>query len=61
MKANHLLLVSLVFTVPNFALAAETVNFSVKASQPSLADKTQPDSFVVNLTDKQVETNLRVE
>jgi hypothetical protein len=61
MKANYLLLASLVFTVPSFAMAAETVNFSVKASQPSLSDKTQPDSFVVSLTDKQVETNLRVE
>jgi hypothetical protein len=61
MKANHLLLASLFFAVPSFALAADTVNFSAKVSQPSLTDKTQPDSFVVNLTDKQVETNLRVE
>ena len=40
------------------AMAADTVSFTVKASQPSLSDKSQPDSFVVGVADKQVETNL---
>ncbi len=35
-------------------LAAETVNFTMKASMPSLRDATKKDSFTVGLADKQV-------
>lgn len=60
MKANYLVLAVLGLSVPQVALAAETVNFTVKVSQPSLSDKSQPDSFVVGIADKQVETNLKI-
>ncbi|NMD07632.1 MAG: hypothetical protein GYA66_06615, partial [Phyllobacteriaceae bacterium] len=50
---------ALLFAAPA-ALAAETVNFSMKASMPSLRDANNKDSFTVGLTDKQVETNLKI-
>ena len=59
MKANYLFLTSLILAMPGVAIAADTVSFTLKASQPSLSDKSQPDSFIVGVADKQVETNLR--
>lgn len=41
-------------------LAAETVNFTMKASQKSLRDESEKDSFTVTLSDKQVETVYRI-
>jgi hypothetical protein len=42
------------------SFAAETVNFSMKASMPSLRDATRKDSFTVGLADKQVDTTLKI-
>jgi hypothetical protein len=42
------------------AVAAETVNFTMKASMPSLRDVTRKDSFTVGLADKQVDTALKI-
>ena len=42
------------------ALAAETLNFTMKASMPSLRDPTRKDSFTVGLSDKQVDTTLKI-
>ncbi len=60
MKANYLFLTSLILAMPGVAIAADTVSFTLKASQPSLSDKSQPDSFIVGVADKQVETNLKI-
>ena len=42
------------------ALAAEAVNFTMKASQPSLRDKAMKDSFTVGLNDPKVDTTLKI-
>ncbi len=42
------------------AFAAETVNFTMKASMPSLRDPKMKDSFTVGLGDKQVDTSLKI-
>ena len=42
------------------ALAADTVNFTMKASMPSLRDTTKKDNFTVGLADKQVDTTLKI-
>jgi hypothetical protein len=42
------------------ASAADTVNFTVKASMPSLRDPAEKDSFTVGLADKQVDTTLKI-
>ena len=42
------------------ALAAETVNFTMKASMPSLRDNTLKDSFTVGLADAKVDTTLKI-
>ncbi len=42
------------------ALAAETVAFTMKASMPSLRDAANKDTFTVGLSDKQVETSLKI-
>ncbi len=42
------------------AWAADTVNFTMKASMPSLRDNANKDSFDVGLADKQVETALKI-
>jgi hypothetical protein len=64
MPARNLLLASIIATtvlVPApFALAAETVNFTMKASMPSLRDDSAKDSFTVGLGDKQVETSFKI-
>ncbi len=44
--------------MPGSALAAETVNFTMKAEMPSLRDETAKDTFTVGIADKQVETSL---
>ncbi len=41
-------------------LAAETVNFTMKASMPSLRDVANKDTFTVGLSDKQVESSLKI-
>lgn len=64
MPARNSLLASIIATtvlVPTpFALAAETVNFTMKASMPSLRDDSAKDSFTVGLGDKQVETSFKI-
>lgn len=40
--------------------AADTVNFTMKASMPSLRDAAANDTFTVELLDKQVDTNLKI-
>jgi hypothetical protein len=42
------------------AHAAESVNFTMKASQPSLRDTGAKDSFTVTVADKQVETSFKI-
>ena len=42
------------------AQAAETLNFTMNASMPSLRDTAQKDSFTVGLADKQVDTTLKI-
>jgi hypothetical protein len=42
------------------AEAAETVNFTMKASMQSLRDATRKDSFTVGIADKQVEATLKI-
>lgn len=42
------------------ALAAETVNFTMQASMQSLRDETRKDTFTVSLSDKQVDTTLKI-
>jgi hypothetical protein len=42
------------------AFAAETLNFSMKASMLSLRDEKLKDSFTVTLADKQVETTFKI-
>ena len=45
---------------PVSAFAAETVNFSMKASMPSLRDATKKDNFTVGLADSKVDTTLKI-
>ena len=42
------------------ALAAETLNFTMKASMPSLRDAAMKDTFTVGLADAKVETTLKI-
>ena len=42
------------------AMAADALNFTMKASMPSLRDNTRKDTFTVGLADKQVETALKI-
>jgi hypothetical protein len=42
------------------ALAADTLNFTMKASMPSLRDESLKDSFTVGLADPKVETTLKI-
>ena len=42
------------------AQAADTLNFTMKASMPSLRDAAQKDSFTVGLADKAVDTTLKI-
>ncbi len=42
------------------ATAAETVNFTMKASQKSLRDESQKDTFTVTVSDRQVETSFKI-
>ncbi|MCB1377845.1 MAG: hypothetical protein KDK89_05685 [Alphaproteobacteria bacterium] len=46
--------------LPATAYAAETVNFTMQASMPSLRDAALKDTFTVGLADKQVETTLKI-
>jgi hypothetical protein len=55
-----LLAAALLLLTSASAFAAETVNFSMKASMPSLRDTTLKDTFTVTLADKQVETTLKI-
>lgn len=56
--ANALLLGATLFASP--ALAADPVNFSMKASMPSLRDAEKKDTFTIGIADKQAETALKV-
>jgi hypothetical protein len=40
--------------------AADTLNFTMKASMPSLRDATRKDTFTVGLADKQVDTTMKI-
>jgi hypothetical protein len=42
------------------AIAAETVNFTMKASMQSLRDASRKDSFTVGLADRQMEATLKI-
>ena len=42
------------------AYAADTLNFTMKASMPSLRDPTRKDNFTVGLADKQVDTSFKI-
>ena len=46
--------------LPTQVFAAETVTFTMKASQASLRDESAKDSFIVGISDKQVETTLKI-
>lgn len=48
------------FLIPAAATAADTLNFSMKASQQSLRDDSAKDKFDVLVSDKQVETSLKI-
>ena len=39
---------------------ADTVNFTMKASMPSLRDNTRKDTFTVGVADKQVDTSFKI-
>lgn len=64
MPARNSLLASIVATTvlasAPFALAAESVSFTMKASMPSLRDDSAKDTFTVGLGDKQVETSFKI-
>ncbi len=57
---KRLLLASAIALLPATALAADTVNFAMKASMPSLRDDALKDSFNVGLSDAKVETALKI-
>jgi len=42
------------------AVAADSVNFTMKASMPSLRDASAKDTFTVGISDRQVETSLSI-
>lgn len=42
------------------ALSADVLNFTMKASMPSLRDTANRDTFSVGLTDKQIDTALKI-
>jgi hypothetical protein len=48
----------LITAVP--ASAADSLNFTMKASMPSLRDAAMKDNFIVGLADKQVDTTLKI-
>jgi hypothetical protein len=48
----------IVLAVP--AYAAESLTFTMKASMPSLRDLANKDTFTVGLTDKQVDSSLKI-
>jgi hypothetical protein len=48
------------FALSNSAFAADTLNFTMKASMPSLRDAAMKDSFTVGLADPKVETTLKI-
>lgn len=60
MKTLSLHTVLMIVLGAPFAQAAETVNFTLKAQQPSLRDSSLKDSFTVSLADKQVETTFNI-
>ena len=49
---------AVLLTAPS--LAADTVNFTMKASMQSLRDVANKDSFTIGLADKQVESSLKI-
>ena len=61
MKLVPYVIAGLIMSLSFSAQAAETVSFTLKATQPSLSDKTQPDEFLVGLADKQVETSFKID
>lgn len=57
---KKLLLASALVFLPVSAFAAETVNFTMKASMPSLRDDKLKDSFNVGLLDTKIETAFKI-
>jgi hypothetical protein len=57
---KRLLLASAFALLPATAFAVEPVNFTMKASMPSLRDDALKDSFNVGLADTKVETALKI-
>lgn len=57
---KRLLLASVFALLPATAFAADTVNFTMKASMPSLRDDKLKDSFNVGLSDTKVETAFKI-
>ena len=49
-----------IFLASGSAVAAEAVNFTMKASMPSLRDAAAKDSFTVGLSDARIETSLKI-
>lgn len=60
MNARLFLSTAVLALSATFACAQETVNFTMKASMPSLREASAKDSFTVGIADKQVETNLSI-
>ncbi|MFO1035130.1 MAG: hypothetical protein U1E15_14110 [Hyphomicrobiales bacterium] len=58
MKFQLAVLAAATALVSSAALAADTVNFTMKAHMPSLHDAAETDTFAVGIADKQVETHL---
>jgi hypothetical protein len=60
MNARLFLSTAVLALSATFACAQETVNFTMKASMPSLRDPKANDTFIIGIADKQVETSLNV-
>ena len=51
---------AVLFTASTFAMAADAVTFTMKASMPSLRDDKLKDTFTVGLADAKAETTLKI-
>ena len=51
---------AMVLLASGTALAVDTLNFTMKASMPSLRDKALKDNFTVGLGDAKVDTTLKM-
>jgi hypothetical protein len=60
MFSRTALTVAALLSTASLTFAAETLNFTMKASMPSLRDVANKDTFTVGLTDKQVDSSLKI-